>query len=255
MELSRARILLTNDDGVYANGLKALERIARALSDDIWIVAPATEQSAASHSLTIARPLRVRQQSERWYAVDGTPTDSVLIGVNQVLKDRRPDLILSGVNRGGNLGEDVTYSGTIAAAMEGTLLGIPSIALSQLATPDGPTKWATAETHAPGIIRKLAAAGWPKDVLINLNFPNLPPEEVSGARLCVQGRRKLGSALLERHDPRGRPYYWIDSARDEDPSLVGTDLHAVNSGAISITPLYLDLTHRATIESLAGAFP
>jgi len=255
MDLARARILITNDDGVHASGLKALERIACQLSEDVWVVAPATEQSAASHSLTIARPLRVRRNAERWYAVDGTPTDSVLIAVNQVMKDRRPDLVLSGVNRGGNLGEDVTYSGTIAAAMEGTLLGIPSIALSQLAAVDAPTKWGTAERWAPGVIRKLVAAGWPEGVLINLNFPDVPADEVRGVRVCAQGRRKLGSALIERHDPRGKPYYWIDAARDEDATLAGTDLNAVSAGAVSVTPLYLDLTHRPTLQTLAGLFP
>jgi 5'-nucleotidase len=149
----------------------------------------------------------------------------------------------------------VTYSGTIAAAMEGTLLGIPSIALSQLASVDAATKWGTAEHWAPGIIRALVGEGWPEGVLINLNFPDIEAEAVTGVRLCAQGRRKLGSALIERRDPRGRPYYWIDSARDEDATLAGTDLNAVNSGAVSVTPLYLDLTHRPTLQTLSGLFP
>ncbi len=248
------RILLSNDDGIHANGLKALERVARTLSDDVWIVAPETEQSGASHSLTIARPLRIRRLTDRHFSVDGTPTDSVLLAIKEILKDRAPDLVLSGINRGGNLGEDVTYSGTIAAAMEGTLLGIPSIAMSQAASADSRTKWSTAERHAPEIIRRLAAIRLPKNVLINVNFPNLQADQIKGIQVTTQGQRKLGSVLVERHDPRGRPYYWIDSAREEDPSLQGTDLAAVNAGIISVTPLYLDLTHRPSVEALEGVF-
>lgn len=254
IDLARSRILISNDDGIHANGLKALERIARTLSDDVWIVAPETEQSGASHSLTIARPLRIRRHAERHFSVDGTPTDSVLLAVNQILKDRAPDLVLSGVNRGGNLGEDVTYSGTIAAAMEGTLLGIPSIAMSQMVSAESRTKWSTAERHAPDIIRRLAAIRLPKDVLINVNFPDLPADQIKGVQVTVQGKRKLGSVLVERHDPRGKPYYWIDSAREEDPTLQGTDLAAINAGIISVTPLYLDLTHRPTVQSLESVF-
>lgn len=254
IDLGRARILISNDDGFHASGLKALERIARTLSDDVWVVAPETEQSGASHSLTITRPLRIRRHGERHFSVDGTPTDSVLLAVNQVLKDRVPDLVLSGVNRGGNLGEDVTYSGTIAAAMEGTLLGIPSIAMSQMVSPDSRTKWSTAERHAPEIIRRLAAVEWPKDVLINVNFPDLAPDEIKGVAVTTQGKRKLGSVLLERRDPRGKPYFWIDSAREEDPTIAGTDLAAVNAGIISVTPLYLDLTHRQAVQALQGLF-
>lgn len=255
MELNQARILVANDDGIHANGIQALERIARTLTDDVWVVAPENEQSGAAHSLTIARPLRIRRRDDRHFSVDGTPTDAVLLAVNQVMKDRKPDLVLSGVNRGGNLGEDVTYSGTVAAAMEGTLLGVRSIALSQLANPDGPTKWATAEHFAPDIIRRLWAGTWPPSVLININFPDLPPEQVKGMRVGRQGRRKIGAALLERLDPRGRPYYWIDSARAEEPTREGTDLAAINEGIISVTPLYMDFTYEPMIAPLKELFP
>lgn len=255
MELSQARILVSNDDGIHANGLKALERIARTLTNDVWVVAPENEQSGAAHSLTIARPLRIRKQAECRFSVDGTPTDAVLLAVNQIMKDRKPDLVLSGVNRGGNLGEDVTYSGTVAAAMEGTLLGIRSIALSQLPNPDGPTRWGTAEHFAPDIIRRLWSGTWPPSVLMNINFPDLPPELVKGVRVGRQGRRKIGAALLERLDPRGRPYYWIDSARAEEPTREGTDLAAVNEGIISITPLYMDFTYEPMIAPLKELFP
>ncbi|MDJ0951217.1 MAG: 5'/3'-nucleotidase SurE [Alphaproteobacteria bacterium] len=252
-ELARARILLSNDDGVHATGLKTLEKIARTLSDDVWVVAPEAEQSGASHSLTLRHPLRIRRLSDRHFAVDGTPTDSVLLAIRHILKDHPPDLVLSGVNRGGNLGEDVTYSGTIAAAMEGTLMGLPSIALSQLTDDAGPTKWATAERHAPELIRQLVSVEWPRNVYLNINFPNVPAGSVKGVEVTTQGRRKLGDHLIERHDPRGRPYYWIGPLRDEEPSLPNTDLSAVNQGIVSVTPLHLDLTHASMIATLREA--
>lgn len=255
MELNRARILIANDDGIHAKGIEVLERIAKTLTDDVWVVAPENEQSGAAHSLTIARPLRIRRRDERHFSVDGTPTDAVLLAVNQVMKDHKPDLVLSGVNRGGNLGEDVTYSGTVAAAMEGTLLGIRSIALSQVPDPDGPTKWQTAEHFAPGIIKRLWSGTWPPSVLINVNFPDLPVEQVKGVRVARQGRRKIGAALLERLDPRGRPYYWIDSARAEEPTREGTDLAAINEGIISVTPLYMDFTYEPMVAPLKELFP
>ncbi|HLI11454.1 MAG TPA: 5'/3'-nucleotidase SurE [Alphaproteobacteria bacterium] len=250
LDLSRARILLSNDDGIEANGLKVLERIARTLSDDVWVVAPETEQSAASHSLTLRVPLRIRALGPRRFAINGTPTDSVLLAVQHIMKDGPPDLVLSGVNRGGNLGEDVTYSGTIAAAMEGTLLGVPSIALSQHVGHGQRARWATAEHHAAAVIRKLAAIGWPKGVLLNVNFPDVPAEQVSGIVVASQGRRKLGGELERRLDPRGVPYYWIGTMRTEEPSRRGSDLAAINRGAISVTPLSLDLTHRQTMMRL-----
>lgn len=248
LNLENARILLSNDDGINANGLKALERIAREISDDIWVVAPETEQSGASHSLTLRDPLRIRRLDERRFSVMGTPTDSVLLAIRQIMKDHPPDLVLSGVNRGGNLGEDVTYSGTIAAAMEGTLLGVPSVALS-LVTGEDSAKWATAEARAVPIIRKLAGLEWPRNVLININFPDVPEASVKGVKVAIQGRRKLGN-LEERFDPRGKPYYWIGPLRDED--LVGpeSDLAAVNDGYVAVTPIHLNLTHEDLLEPL-----
>ena len=254
LDLSHARILLSNDDGIYASGLKMLEKVARGLSDDVWVVAPETEQSGASHSLTLRNPLRIRRISDRRFAVTGTPTDSVLLAVSHIMRDHPPDLVLSGINRGANMGEDVSYSGTIAAAMEGTLLGVPSIALSQVFSDGKPTKWATAETHAPEVIRKLVQVSWPKNVMININFPDVIANAVKGARLCVQGRRKLGDQLVEKHDPRGRPYYWIGPMRDETQNRPDTDIAAVRGGAISVTPLFLDLTHQPTIDKLRAVF-
>jgi 5'-nucleotidase len=213
-------------------------------------VAPATEQSASGHSLTLRRPLRIEKRGRRRWAVDGTPTDSVLLGVKQVLGDGLPDFVLSGINRGGNMGEDVTYSGTVAAAMEGALLGIPSIAFSQDMAPGGEPKWETAEAHLPAVLEKLAGASWPKGVLINVNFPDVPPDEVTGMRIVVQGRRKPGGRIVEAFDPAGRAYYWIGSSRDEVDRASETDLEAVHEKAISINPLHLDLTHLATVRSL-----
>lgn len=178
----------------------------------------------------------------------GTPTDSVLLAIRQIMKDHPPDLVLSGVNRGGNLGEDVTYSGTIAAAMEGTLLGVPSIALS-LVVGEGRANWAMAEAQAVPIIRSIAQLKWPKNVLININFPDVSEKSVKGVKVSIQGRRKLGH-LEERFDPRGKPYYWIGPLRDED--LVGpeSDLAAVNDGYVAVTPIHLNLTEFNLLDPL-----
>ncbi|MCC7271861.1 MAG: 5'/3'-nucleotidase SurE [Alphaproteobacteria bacterium] len=254
IDLSTARILVTNDDGIQAPGIKVLEKVARSLCKDVWTVAPEEEHSGAGHSLTLRYPLRIRQVSRRRYAVDGTPTDAVLLGVRVLLKSKRPTLVLSGVNRGGNLGEDVTYSGTVAAAMEGTQLGIPSIALSQCVRAGHPVHWAATEQHAADVIRKVCAVGWPKNVLINLNFPPCPGASVVGVQATAQGRHKIGGALQEGRDPRGNVYYWIATTRDEDEAVEGTDLAAVRGNIISVTPLFLDLTHRPTLKPLAEIF-
>jgi len=247
------RILITNDDGIHAPGLAACEKIARELSDDIWVVAPEADNSGASHSLTLATPVRARRLNDRAYAVSGTPSDCVLLALLELIPGPRPDLVLSGFNRGGNLGEDITYSGTVAAAMEATLFGVPAIALSQDTDHTGPTRWATAETHAPGVIRRLLDAGWPDNVLINVNFPDVDPDQVAGLAVTRQGRRKPGSKLDKRQDPRGRTYYWIDSARTEVPMVEGSDLEAIGRNQIAITPLHLDLTHHDTCRALGAA--
>jgi 5'-nucleotidase len=255
IDLAAARILVTNDDGINAPGLKVLERIARSLSRDVWIVAPEMEQSAAAHSLTLRRPLQVRRISNRRFAVDGTPTDCVLLAVNHIIKRRRPDLVLSGVNRGGNLGEDVTYSGTIAAAMEATLLDIPAIAMSQVREHGGhPVKWHTAETHGPDVVRRLVSMKWPPGVLMNVNFPNVAAAAVVGARVVRQGRREGGIAVVEASDPVGRPYLWIGDFSSDSSVDPDTDLAAVMGGEIAVTPLHLDLTHDATRRELQKAF-
>jgi 5'-nucleotidase len=253
-DLSQARILISNDDGIHGPGLEVLIEIARRLSDDVWVVAPETEQSGAGHSLTLHQPLRVRQVAERFYAVSGTPTDCVLLAIGHLMTDHKPDLVLSGVNRGGNMGDDVTYSGTIAAAMEGTLLGVPSLALSQVYTDGEPVPWETARQHGPDVIRKVVRQGWGRNVLMNVNFPPIAPDAVSGLVAASQGRRKIGDGLLERIDPRGKPYLWIGPQRNGPTAAEGTDLYAIERGAITVTPLCIDLTDRATLATLEGAF-
>jgi 5'-nucleotidase len=255
IDLAKARILLSNDDGIRAPGLDALERVARSLSDDVWIVAPELEQSGASHSLTLRRPLRIKQYGERRFSVDGTPSDAVLLGIKHIMKDKRPVLVLSGINAGGNAGEDIIYSGTVAAAMEATLLDLPSIAFSQFYASGGQPRWDTAEAFAPEVIRRLVAAPWPRNTMINVNFPDLPPETVSGIAVARQGRRKIGDNLEERVDPRGVPYYWIGPTRDETPKKHGTDIAAVRAGAVAVTPVYLDFTHMPALEELRKIFP
>lgn len=250
LNLKTARILVTNDDGYQAQGIKILEKVARGLSRDVWVVAPETEQSAVSHSLTIRRPLRIRKIKDQCYAVDGTPTDCVMLAVQRIMKEEKPTLCLSGINGGGNLGEDVTYSGTIAAAMEATLLGVPAIALSQHINHPRPPHWRTAEAFAAKLIRQLVTVAWPKNTLMNLNFPDVPAKSVKGVQVAPQGRHKIGDDLHEHHDPRGVPYYWIGSMRQEDAAQTGTDIAAVRAGWISVTPLYLNLTHRPMLKLL-----
>lgn len=254
LDLAAARILLTNDDGINAPGLHALERIAGALTADVWVVAPETEQSATSHSLTVRRPLRLRQLGERRFTVDGTPTDCVVVAVKKIMADMPPDIVLSGVNQGANLGEDVTYSGTVAAAMEATILGLPAIALSLVRRGDHEHRWQTAEAHAGEVVRRLTSFAWPHDVLMNVNFPDVPKEEVAGIRVCRLGRRDVGTDVLDGTDPGGRPYVWVGDFSSDDTSQHDTDLAAVRERSISVTPLHLDLTHRPSLSVVAQAF-
>ena len=251
------RILISNDDGIHAPGLAAMEHIASQLSDDVWVVAPETEQSGASHSLTLHDPLRVRQVSKQKFAVKGTPSDCIMMAVKHLIPGAAPDLILSGVNRGGNLAEDVTYSGTIAAAMEGTILEIPSIAMSQVYRYGnrGGVQWSCAEFHAPAIVRQLFHAGWSSDVLININFPDVPHAKVEGVEITVQGRRDQSSTVIDaRVDSRGNDYFWLGLERGASNPPAGTDLHAVFGQRISVTPLHLDLTHHQSQSELGRAF-
>jgi 5'-nucleotidase len=248
------RILITNDDGIHAPGLALLERIAKTLSDDIFVVAPEYDQSGVAHSLSINDPLRLRKISGRHFAVKGTPTDCVIMGVRRLLDGIKPDLVLSGVNNGQNVAEDITYSGTVAGALEGANLGLPSIALSQDYGPVGRDEafWECAETHASGLIGKILAEGIPPGTVINVNFPACPPEAVLGVAVTVQGRRDAQTVIVEeRADGRGNPYYWISVARGDSTPGHGTDLAALAQNKISVTPLKLDLTDEPTLTRLA----
>lgn len=249
------RILITNDDGIHSSGLYALERIARTLSDDVWVVAPETDQSGVAHSLTLSDPLRLRQIDDRHFAVKGTPTDCVIMGVREILPEK-PDLVLSGINRGQNIAEDVTYSGTVAGAMEGAILGIRSIAVSQAyswnvkAKPD----YSTAETHAPDLFKKLVDFDLPPYSLLNVNFPACPADAVKGVKVTVQGHHaQSGLFIEERLDGRGHPYYWLRFQDRGKSVLDNSDLHAIADGYVSVSPLRIDLTAHDLVDNLAGA--
>lgn len=253
-DLSRSRILVTNDDGINAPGLKVLEKIAKTLSKDVWVVAPETEQSGAGHSLTLTQPLRMRKLAKQRFAVSGSPTDCVLFAICQLMAEGLPDLVLSGVNRGANIGDDVTYSGTVAAAMEATILGLPAIALSQQTNDEKIAHWPTAAQYAPDIIRKLIDAGWSSDVFMNVNFPDCPPKDVTGTNVVAQGRRKSGYDIRECVDPRLHAYYWIGPAVSREARAGNTDYQAIDRREIAITPLHMDLTHRGALRTLKKKF-
>ena len=252
------RILVTNDDGIHAPGLKACEEIARSLSDQVWVVAPEYDQSGVSHSLSLNDPLRLRQVAENTYAVKGTPTDCVIMGARHVMPEL-PQLVLSGVNRGRNAAEDVLYSGTVAAAKEAALLGIPSFALSQAFTSSSKhaPHWKTAVQFGPDIVRKVLKQGIPRDVLVNVNFPDCAPGAVKGIAVANQGKRDQQLLHIEpRHDGRGNPYYWIAFARGHTPTgRNGSDLYALADSRIAVTPLRLDMTDEPFMTQLAEMFP
>ncbi|MDF1609891.1 5'/3'-nucleotidase SurE [Hoeflea sp. YIM 152468] len=248
------RILITNDDGIHAEGLEVLERIARQLSDDIWIVAPETDQSGLAHSLSLSEPLRLRQIKEKTFALRGTPTDCVIMAIKSLM-DQAPDLVLSGVNSGQNVADDVTYSGTVAGAMEGTLLGVRSIAISQAYTSAGGrvVPWDVVETLAPALLRKLVAIDLPSDTLLNLNFPNCAVDEVKGVVVSDQGQMSHRLSVEERHDGRGFPYFWLKFGRREFAPDSNSDIKAISNGYISVTPLKMDLTNHAVQGLVAAA--
>lgn len=250
------RILCTNDDGIHAPGLKIVEKIAHTFSDDVWVIAPENEQSGASRALTLTAPIRVREAGEKRFAITGTPTDCVLLGVEHLIEGAKPDLVLSGVNRGQNIAEDVTFSGTIAGAMQGMQFGIPAIALSQargFRGEEAAIPWETAEAFGAGIVGQLLKHGWPKDVLMNVNFPDLPPDQVKEVEMTTQGRRDQHIIYADkRQDLRGNSYFWLGFRGHLSSPPRGTDLRAIYEGRISVTPLHIDLTHMQTIHDLKG---
>jgi 5'-nucleotidase len=252
------RILLTNDDGVNAPGLKVLEKIARAFSDDVWIVAPADENSGAGHSLTLSRPVRIRQHGDKHYSVAGTPTDSVMMALGVLMKDAKPDVVLSGVNRGANLGDDITYSGTVSAAMEGALAGVRSIALSQVYGKEGmgdAVPFSAAEEWGPRVLAPLMKMKFERRTLVNINFPAISPDAVKGIQVCRQGFHDYSrGSIVKGTDPRGYDYYWFGLHGVEHSSGHDTDLEVVDDGYISVTPLQLDLTHAGSLGTLQAAY-
>lgn len=248
------RILITNDDGIHAEGIAVLERIARTLSDDVWVVAPENDQSGLAHSLTLSEPLRLRKIDDRHFALRGTPTDCIIMGVREVLPER-PDLILSGVNSGQNVADDVTYSGTVAGAMEGTLLGIRAIAVSQAYNWDNGriVPWAVVETLMPDLLKKLVALDLPQGTFLNVNFPNCAVDEVKGVRVTAQGKLEHGLTIEERADGRGFPYYWLRFGRGKDNPAADSDIKALWDNCVSVTPLHLDFTAHAVRGTLEEA--
>ena len=249
------RILITNDDGISAKGLEILKAIALGLSPDVWTVAPETNQSGTAHSMTLHEPLRLRQLDARSFAVAGTPTDCVIMAVRHIMKDHPPDLVLSGINHGSNLAEDVTYSGTVAAAMEGTLLGIRSIALSLMMGFDEGARralWDTPLAHAPALIAKLLSGPWSPGTLININFPGVAPEDVKGIAVTTQGIRDQALLNIDsRSDPWGTPYFWFGFERRHSTLVPGTDLAAIAETKISVTPLSPDFTEKNALAALS----
>ena len=252
------RILLTNDDGIHAPGLTVLETLAANLSDEVWVCAPAEEQSGAGHSLTLHQPVRLREHGERRFAVTGTPTDSVNLALRKLFSDKRPDLVISGINAGENLGDDITYSGTISAAMEAAMADIPAIALSQsqnVVGSIGGRNFEAAEGWAARVLAPLIETPLERRTLVNVNFPALAPDAVRGIRVVRQGFHdyRRGS-LVEGTDPRGRSYFWFGLEGIEHTPDHGTDLEAVAEGFVSITPLQLDLTDHAGMDALSSRF-
>jgi len=248
------RILLVNDDGINAPGLEVLEAIAADLSDDVWVVAPEREQSGAGRSISLSHPLRMRELGPRRFAVEGTPADSVLMGVRHIMPDA-PDLILSGVNRGQNIADDVTYSGTIAAAMEGTALGIRSMALSQsygIAGRNVP--WDTGRALGSKVVKDLVSTNAEPGVLLNVNFPDCEAIDVKGVQYTRQGQRDQNLLMLDqRTDARGREYFWIGFKRQQSNPPAGTDIHAVYNGFVSVTPLHTNLTQLDILAQLQNS--
>ncbi len=230
-----------------SEGIAALADALRAVGT-VYVVAPDRERSAAGHSLTLTSPLRVEKVGPRIYAVDGTPTDCVNLAVNGILRGKKIALLASGINMGANMGDDITYSGTVSAAMEGTILGIRSIAVS-LASRNN-FRFDVAAGFAARVARRILRHGLPSDTLLNINVPNAPEEEVAGVKVTRQGKRIYGDAIVEKRDPRGRKYYWIGGDAQNRQEIPGSDLEAVEQGWISVTPIHLDLTNYASIRKL-----
>lgn len=254
--LAEARILISNDDSIHSEGIKVLEDIVREVCPNVWVVAPENQQSGVGHSLTIHSPLRMREYDARHYSVLGTPTDSVLVGMGKVMRDFRPHLVLSGINHGENTADDVTYSGTISAAIEATLMKIPAVALSQdLDEEGGKPDWTVARQYLPGFLKSMQGMTWEDNVVISVNIPQ-PREGVTPEiRVVPQGHYSMEKQpLIDCVDPRGRPYFWIGAPPERDEEDESVDVGSLHAGHITVTPLSLNMTHHPTLEKLKGVF-
>jgi len=256
VKLSEARILVTNDDGIHSDGIRLLEDIARSLSPHVWVVAPENQQSAAGHSLTIHMPLRIKEYDKNHISVYGTPTDSVLVGIQKVMKDFHPHLVLSGINHGQNTADDVTYSGTIAAAIEATLMCVPAIALSQdFEESGGRPDWGVAREYLPAILKSFEGKEWDDNVLMSVNFPVRKPAVKPEIRVRPQGHYSMeDQEMVNCIDPRGRPYFWVGAPPKRNELDQTIDVGSLKAGHVTITPLSLNLTHRPTLQLLEGIF-
>jgi 5'-nucleotidase len=247
-----SRILLVNDDGVDAEGLKVAEEIAGRFADEVWIVAPQADQSGMSHALSLQLPVRVTERGPRRFAVVGTPSDCIVMAVRLIMKDRLPDLVISGVNRGANLADDIAYSGTVSGAMTAILCGIPALALSQAYRRDEPVSWDTARVHGAALLEQLLAGPLPTDLCLNVNFPAVLPDSVTGMRATRQGHRSIRAIGIDsRMDLRGKPYYWLNFDRAGGRQNPDSDIAALRDKAVSVTPLRADRTNESALPLLA----
>lgn len=255
--MSQPLILISNDDGIRAEGIRILKETLRKIGH-VVVVAPDREQSASSHSLTLHRPLRVFRHAPDEFSVDGTPTDCITLALHEVLK-KKPDLIVSGINLGANLGDDVHYSGTVSAAVEGTLMGIASIAVSLVVWGEGPRHFLTAAEFSLRLCKKVLNSGrdlksslLPRGAVLNVNVPNVPVKKIRGYRMTKLGKRNYGEVIFEKTDPRGKKYYWIGGDERTFENIPGSDGNAIQEKRISITPLQVDLTHYPLLDELQG---
>jgi len=247
------RVLLTNDDGIEAPGLAVLEQVAATLAREVWIVAPDHDQSGTSHSISLHAPLRVAEHGPRRFGISGTPGDCVVMAARHLMRDAPPDLVLSGINRGGNLGLETVFSGTVGAAMTGMLLGIRSIALSQVFTDRNAVKWHTSRGLAPGVIRRLLTAGWTDGACLNVNFPDVEPEQAGPLVVSRQGMGLVKAIDVRAHvDPRGIPYHWLQFSRGPRPDVDDAEAMVVGRGAVSVTPLRFERTDDDAAAQLAA---
>ncbi len=243
------RILLSNDDGIESPGLIALAEVLEKLGD-LVVVAPDREQSGTSHSLTLLRPLRIQEIKTNWFSIDGTPSDCVNLAIREILKDRLPDLVVSGVNRGPNLGDDILYSGTAAAAMEGAIQGIPGMAFSLVLKRGESPNYSSAQAFAKRMVKRFQEHPWPSEVVMNVNVPNQTGDPITSYAFTRQGKRHYTDVIVKNIDPRGRPYFWIGGDAQGFDEVPGSDGEAVHRNLISITPIRLNLTHETYLQHM-----